>query len=969
MTKIIALPMKGFWLNVFTHQNLSLNLSSSPSLNSHNLKTKLTLLFFILFISGFAQDLPPIVNYSPATYGAANQNWMIAQDQNQFIYFANNEGLLEFNGSNWKLYPSPNETIIRSVKVIGDRIYTGSYMEFGYWLRQKNGLLHYHSLSDLIDATLLDDEQFWNIHTYDGWIVFQSLNRIYIYNTKKGNFRIIAPSAPIIKSFSVGDAIYYQVSNKGLYEIEGGQSKLVCANSILKNDHIVNVFQKGEGLLIATQTAGFFELNGSALVKFSTEIDAELSEGSIYSCEKITGEGYVVGTVSEGIYVLSKEGKTKYHITQRLGLNNNTALSLYEDVEKNLWVGLDNGINCINMQSPIQGFVDNSGDLGTVYTSKLFGANLYVGTNQGLFYKKYGSNEQFKFIKGTKGQVWSIYSYDGTLFCGHDKGTFIINTGVAKNIFAESGTWKFTPVPGNKALLLQGNYYGISVLEKKNSQWVFRNKIKGFDYSSKYLEITDNFEVYVSHEYKGVFRITADKTLQNKVNYSTYLDPAKGKNSSLIKFDNKIYYASKKGVYMLNENTKKFQKDILLSSVFEKDRYTSGKMIVDDSKKIWLFSKNYITYYAATKFSDQLKKNSIPIPVSLTNSMLGYENITQLSPFTYFFGTTDGYYTMNINDLVFKNYKVLITSVNSNALDEKMNSNSIVENGSFHHNENNLNFFFTVPEYNKYINVEYQYILEGFQNQWSDWNTKATVNFKNLPSGDYVFKVKAKFANSNLDGIATYEFTILKPWYATNVAFVIYFILSLFIARFIHGYYNKYYEKQKEKLIEENNLLLEIKELENDQQMMRLKNEQLSQDVYAINKELAASEMSLNSKNELLAYIQEDLKNNVENESRSVKSVISTISKNINGKDPWSAFQEAFNKTDKDFLKKMKEAHANLTANDLRLCAYLRLNLSSKEIAPLLNISVRSVEIKRYRLRKKMNLSHEQGLVEYILNV
>ena len=70
---------------------------------------------------------------------------------------------------------------------------------------------------------------------------------------------------------------------------------------------------------------------------------------------------------------------------------------------------------------------------------------------------------------------------------------------------------------------------------------------------------------------------------------------------------------------------------------------------------------------------------------------------------------------------------------------------------------------------------------------------------------------------------------------------------------------------------------------------------------------------------------------------------------------------------DTDFLKKVKLAHPSLTPNDLRLCAYLRLNLSSKEIAPLLNISVRSVEIKRYRLRKKMELHHDQGLVEYIL--
>lgn len=127
--------------------------------------------------------------------------------------------------------------------------------------------------------------------------------------------------------------------------------------------------------------------------------------------------------------------------------------------------------------------------------------------------------------------------------------------------------------------------------------------------------------------------------------------------------------------------------------------------------------------------------------------------------------------------------------------------------------------------------------------------------------------------------------------------------------------------------------------------------------------------MSLNSKNELLAFIKEDLKKTAENGANTVKSVISTINKNITEDDSWSVFKEAFDNADKDFLKRIKQMHPVLTPNDLRLCAYLRLNLSSKEIAPLFNISVRSVEIKRYRLRKKMNLLHDQGLAEYIMTV
>ena len=150
---------------------------------------------------------------------------------------------------------------------------------------------------------------------------------------------------------------------------------------------------------------------------------------------------------------------------------------------------------------------------------------------------------------------------------------------------------------------------------------------------------------------------------------------------------------------------------------------------------------------------------------------------------------------------------------------------------------------------------------------------------------------------------------------------------------------------------------------------MKIRNEQLSQDVDNKNKELAVSTMSLIKKNELLALIKEDLKNTSEENNNSIKSVIKNITKNISEEDSWTVFKEAFDNADNDFLKKVKMAHPSLTPNDLRLCAYLRLNLSSKEVAPLINISVRSVEIKRYRLRKKMELSHEQGLVEYILSI
>ncbi len=767
------------------------------------MKTKFSLLFFWLGFVLFSQELPPIIKYPPVLYGAGNQSWMISQDQQNYLYFANNEGLLEYNGTNWELYPTPNESIMRSVKVIDNTIYTGCYIDFGYWTRQANGKLKYTSLSDRLKNKILDDEQFWNILKYDQWILFQSLHRIYIYDTKTRKFKIIAPKNGVVRSFATKNSIYFQTKQEGLFEIEGGKGKLISDDPILKKFRIANVFTLEEGLLIQTQLDGFYKLSDKKLTRFTTDVDQELKSSFVYSSQRLQDGSYALGTVSNGIFILSSTGKLNYHISQSKGLSNNTALSIFEDKDQNVWVGLDNGINCINLKTPVHSFTDDTGVLGTVYASVTHNGLLYVGTNQGLFCKKYQTNDNFQFVQGTKGQVWSLFEYDNTLFCGHDSGTFVIENTSAKTIFSASGTWKFEAVPNHKNLFLQGNYYGISVVEKVGNQLVFKNKIKGFDYSARYFEIMPNLDLYVSHEYKGIFRLKLDNSLLNTKSLYTYSSPKIGKNASLIKFNNSIYYAYKRGIFKLEATTKQFEKDKVLSAIFEKEEYTSGKLIVDNSNKIWLFSKNYIHYFSSSKLSNQLKQNVIPIPSSLTNSMLGFENVTQISKSTYLIGTTDGYYILNIDDLSFKNYVVSISEILVNRQNQNSWNVALQEKGSFKSNENNITINYTVPEYNKYINSEYQYLLEGFQNDWSEFTTKSSVNFKNLSPGKYTFKVRAKYANTVLENTASYTFEVLKPWYLTNFACFIYLVFLIVIGYFIHKVYRNFYQKQKEKLIEE----------------------------------------------------------------------------------------------------------------------------------------------------------------------
>ncbi|MBT8390804.1 MAG: two component regulator three y domain-containing protein, partial [Ignavibacteria bacterium] len=177
----------------------------------------------------------------------------------------------------------------------------------------------------------------------------------------------------------------------------------------------------------------------------------------------------------------------------------------------------------------------------------------------------------------------------------------------------------------------------------------------------------------------------------------------------------------------------------------------------------------------------------------------------------------------------------------------------------------------------------------------------------------------------------------------------------------------RHYRKKQEFLIRKNEKEMERRKLEEKEKIGQILNEKLQDEIENKNRELAISTMSILKKNEFLNAVKDQLKESIDNPK--IKSVIRNINRNIENVDDWKFFEEAFNNADKEFLKKLKSIHPDLTPNDLKLCAYLRLNLTSKEIAPLLNISVRSVEVKRYRLRKKMDLQHENSLTDYILNL
>ena len=931
--------------------------------------TKYILVLLASFVVS-AQEHPPVMSYNPDAYVAENQNWSISQTSDQTMYFANNSGLLEYDGTNWKLYPVPDKSIVRSVKAINNLIYTGSYMDFGVWKRNNKSILEYTSLVQQFNIELVEDEQFWDIMKLDNWLIFQSLSRIYLVNELTKETTFIESEQVISNIFEVDGVLFFNQLNNGLYKIIDGNVELVSDHQKLVSSNVVEVFELEDQLLIMTASNGFYFLKNNKLTLWKIDPKVDLNMLTIYSATILKDSSIVIGTVSNGLYHLSPQGNLKYDLSFEKGLSNNTVLSVFEDYQNNLWLGLDIGVSHVNLSSQFVVYNDTKGAIGTVYTSVVYENYLYLGTNQGLFYKRRDTDADFSFIEGTNGQVWNLKVIDNQIFCGHDRGTILIKNQKVEHTIGQSlGTWDFKPLKGTPNIILQGNYNGLSLLEKSQGKWRYRNKIKGFDISSRFYQYIGD-QIFVNHELRGLFKLTLDKGLTAVSETSNITPVTKGNGLNFFKFSKNYYYTSSEDVYNFNTEDQSFSESEPFKEILKE--YTTRTTIMDvkDSEGLkWCFADDNILIISAGSVTQTPKVEVIPIAISNFRKVVsGFENLTKIDSDQYLLGSAYGYFIFNSNSSKPNHlYNLKINSVQASKINEDKFKLDFTSTANLNSESNNIYINYSIPHFDNEVSKKYSYKLTGWSNSWSEWQSEPQQVFENLPYGSYEFKVKGKIGNSETLNTASYSFVINRPWYLSNTLITLYAVIFIVLWILIHNLYKRYYRKQQQQLIQKSHEQLALKELEASQKFMQLTNEKLKLDIESKNRELAVSTMSLIKKNEFLNSIKTELKE--KDNQQDIKKVIKIIDKNLNNTDDWKLFEEAFNNADKDFLKLIKEKHPVLTPNDLRLCAYLRLNLSSKEIAPLLNISPRSVEVKRYRLRKKMDLPHESSLTNYILEI
>ncbi len=969
-----------------------------PKMNSTRTKILIVFLAFLgTFTTALADDIqsigvPYVQNYPKSSYLSGNQNWSIAKDKNGVMYFGNAEGLLTFDGKYWQQYKMPNRQIVRAVATAPDgTVYTGSFGEFGYWSYQDKHL-QYTSLVKLIPKAYPINQEIWKIYVLGKRVFFQSFSTIYIYENNK----VTVAKAPNAFLFlhQVRNKLYAEVLGKGLFELQGSSFIPLTGSEILGNTGVLSILPyKENSFIIGTAKNGLFIYDGLTFTPLVSAANSFLKTFQLNNGVRILNKYYAYGTILNGLIIIDENGKVVQRINKSSGLQNNTVLSLYADNEQNLWAGLDNGIDRIELNSPLYFYFDKAGQFGTVYSSLIVKNKIYLGTNQGLFVSPWTPENgtlfnsfDFKLIPNSQGQVWDLREIDNQLLCGHNDGTFNITGNQMEKISTINGGWTIKKLNSNPNYLIQGTYNGLVIFVKDGTgKWKFSHKITGFGEPSRYVEQDSKGDIWISHAYKGLYKLTLSSDLKRATNIK-YYDEKNGLPSNfsinIFNLENKIVFSSNEGFLLYDEISNRFSKYEALNKNLG-SFYASNKIISAGLKKYWFINHGKMGLVNLSEPGKMLVDSS---RFSILDGQMVqyYENISQISNKIYLISVDDGFVIYNTTNTSSKLIKQRLPAVLIRKIEDITDKYTILtENGSANESieipfsRNNIRISFSLPYYRQ-SKVKFQYYLEGYSRQWSDWSTATQKDFTNLTRGSYVFKVRAKINDLSISEVTTFEFSVDPPWYGSNWAILFYAavgVISLIAGKRIYeAKLSKDQKKIKNKLQLEKEEFLKREAEATEKQIIKIQTEKLQAELASKNRELANSAMSLVYKNELLQKISEEMtKLKDENGKRlsedQLRRIQKVIDDGMNDERDWNLFESSFNEAHESFFKKLKANHPDLVPNDLKLCAYLHMNMSSKELASLLNISLRGVEIRRYRLRKKLEVPHDKNLVEFLMEL
>lgn len=928
--------------------------------------------------------------FTKSTYKAGTQNWKIERDTFGRVFIANNEGLLVYNGMDWQLYPVPNKTILRSIAFDANgKLYAGAQNEFGFFEADPLGKLVYTSLKKLLPPSVNSFADIWNIEVLKNEVFFIASDIIFRY--AKGKLTYYKPHSSWLSLEKHQNTLIAQDRSKGLLQFAHGQWETMIPQRFLPAGFLISDIKPfgKDTSLVSTSGNGLFLLTQKSLLPFL--LKSAISEQHFTSIDILDKAGFLVGSYNTGLYKIDRNGSVLDRISTGNGLIGNTIRCIYTGKDAFTWIGLDNSIAMIDWNNPISHFNPQAFNNGSGYGAAVLNGDLYFALTTGLQWLPIKNTSELNDVSAEPttiltGLTWNVSVWGNQIMAGRDDGLWSVSDYKAANVSKSSGFWNFKPIDGiSSTKIACGNYAGIQLFGDEKGELTDLGSIKNFVESSRYLEADRQF-IWVSHPYHGLFKIDLKDGLVNK--YTTQHGLPTNLENYVFKLKGKIVFATTQGIYELDPQGDK----IIPSPTYQK---ILGKRAIrylkeDKEGNIW-FVHDKLLGVVDLKGPKPVVKY---IPELQNRVLSGFENIFTYNSENVLVGSDIGFYNINYTKYREKTYPYFTYLT----LVKLIGNRDSVLYGGFDRNTsgrtakislpfkfNSIHFSFASSMLLDEPATEFSYYLEGYSNNWSEWELQHEKEYTNLPEGKYIFHVKARFGPSYEFKEFTYSFKIEAPWYRTIWAYLFYLLIFVVGVLYILRIQKKRLQKkeqirmlaEKKKFEEEQRLIdyhykLELEKKE--KAIIQLKNQNLESELQHKNAELASTAMNLLQKKEFLARIAEELnkvylpiKDLVD--SSEIKRILRTLSSKGKEDEEWKQFSIHFNNVHSNYLITLKKEFPDLNAHDMKLCAYLRMNLSSKEIAQLLSISVRGVEISRYRLRKKLKLKQNEDLYQFLFNL
>lgn len=856
----------------------------------------ISLISFSIFAQSKSNDGYFISNFDYKQTGLPFANWQIIQSRTGLIYVANTEGLLTYDGVQWKNHFK--SSFVSIFESSDGAIYAGLAGDFGYLSADANGNLTFNSLKEYLPENRSFQSQAWSINEDSTGIYFYSKEGVFkwggqklkVWNSSNYHNKIIVAERPYLIKEGVG---LVSLSEKG--------ERVVKNTQVLGNDFLNFIKKTSEGNIIGTRFGGlYFISKDSTLKHIDNDLSKFLSDNQLFSSfdsHKLRG----LGTVKKGALIVDENLEITHSINSNSGLISNFIKGMILDSNMSLWLSQPENISAIDIFSPLQFYSESRGYNGLPLNVGQAFHLIFVGTNNGLFYK---SENKFIKVSGIDSKVWSLVNVEidnsNFLVVVSQQGTLLVNEDLSFEILSNSGDNRAYQLPSHKNEIILGQTSGIYLLSFGNDQ-IAKKELLTFSNQDQVINSIIEDEhgtLWVSAKKNGLYKIENIHSDNPNIRFYNNMDGLPEPDEWAITNSIRgLLVGTSKGVFRYHEKSDTFERSNISNS------HVSNLTAFGDSII-------YLSYKNAGGLSNieqiTLDKERIQKRVSKPFQRIITSTVTGIFPDkdnTTWFTTADGLY--RFDETIEKEYDIPYNTL----IRRVANLDSTIFNGTytelipgkiapkivteqplsyiptFTYDRNTIRFEYASAFYELPERTEYSYYLEGNDKKWSTWSTEHVKEYNNLSAGNYTFKVKAKNIYDFEGEIASYQFTILAPWYQTSWAYVLFGIggaVALWFIVLAYSYRVRQHRKKLKLIVADRTfeVISQKKEIEKQNDLLKEQNEKISSQRDAINKknqELEISQEEVLNINQRLQELNSLLEKKVEQRTSKIKQTMQQL--------------------------------------------------------------------------------------------